>query len=244
MAGTSRQLDTRLETVLDQLASVGTLDDLQKHILGLRDLFEVEHLVYHSVNAAGGQYAALSYDLEWVNRYIEQGYERVDPVVQGCFRRFHPIDWKSLDWSAKASRAFLHEALDHGVGNQGLSMPVRGPTGHFAVFTVNQNTDDEDWAGYHAEFLESLILTSHFLNNKALEIELGGNITDHKSLSPREVDALSFLALGCSRAEIADRLTISEHTLRVYIESARHKLGATNTTHAVARAISQGLIVV
>jgi DNA-binding CsgD family transcriptional regulator len=244
MAVASGQLDTRLETVLDQLASVNTLDALQSHILGLRDTFQVEHLVYHSVNASGGQYAALSYDLDWVDRYVEQGYERVDPVVQGCYRRFHPIDWKALDWSAKPSRAFLHEALDHGVGNQGLSMPVRGPTGQFAVFTVNQTTDDLDWARYRAAHLDSLILTSHFLNLKALEITNGTDQTEYRALSPREVDALSLLAVGCARAEIADRLTISEHTLRVYIESARHKLGAANTTHAVARALSLGLIVV
>ncbi len=39
-------------------------------------------------------------------------------------------------------------------------------------------------------------------------------------------------------------LSISEHTLRAYIESARFKLGALNTTHAVARALSEGLIVI
>jgi DNA-binding CsgD family transcriptional regulator len=43
---------------------------------------------------------------------------------------------------------------------------------------------------------------------------------------------------------VAESLSISEHTLRVYIESARFKLGALNTTHAVARAMSRGLIVV
>ncbi|MGA0228830.1 MAG: LuxR family transcriptional regulator, partial [Paracoccaceae bacterium] len=36
---------------------------------------------------------------------------------------------------------------------------------------------------------------------------------------------------------------ISEHTLRAYAESARYKLGAVNTIHAVAAAISRGLIV-
>lgn len=234
----------RLETVLDQLACVTTLDDLQGHILGLRDLFEVEHLVYHSVNAAGGQYAALSYDPAWVDRYVSKAYDRIDPVVQGCFRRFHPIDWKALDWSSKPARAFFQEARDHGVGNQGLSMPVRGPTGHFAVFTINQSTDDVEWQRYRREYLDSLILTSHFLNLKALELELGTDTVPQRALSPREVDALSLLAVGCSRAEIADRLMISEHTLRVYIESARHKLGAANTTHAVARALAGGLIVV
>jgi DNA-binding CsgD family transcriptional regulator len=58
------------------------------------------------------------------------------------------------------------------------------------------------------------------------------------------VDALTLLALGHSRAQAANALSISEHTLRAYIESARLKLGAANTTHAVARAISRGLIIV
>ena len=55
---------------------------------------------------------------------------------------------------------------------------------------------------------------------------------------------MTLLAIGYSRAQVADTLSISEHTLRVYIESARFKLGAMNTTHAVARAMQQGLIVV
>jgi DNA-binding CsgD family transcriptional regulator len=65
-----------------------------------------------------------------------------------------------------------------------------------------------------------------------------------QALSPREVDAMTLLAVGYSRAQVADRLSISEHTLRAYVESARFKLGASNTTHAVARALSRGLIVV
>lgn len=55
---------------------------------------------------------------------------------------------------------------------------------------------------------------------------------------------MTMLAIGLSRAQAADKLSISEHTLRVYVESARFKLGALNTTHAVARALSRGLIVV
>jgi len=55
---------------------------------------------------------------------------------------------------------------------------------------------------------------------------------------------MTFLAMGYSRSQVANTLSISEHTLRVYIESARFKLGAANTTHAVARALQHGLIIV
>ena len=79
---------------------------------------------------------------------------------------------------------------------------------------------------------------------KALELEPERTPDQKSALSPREIDAMTLLAMGYSRAQVAETLSISEHTLRVYIESARFKLGALNTTHAVARAMSRGLIVV
>ncbi len=233
-----------VEPFLDGLQQVRTLDELTHHIVDLRDKLSVEHIVYHSVNSTGEQYAALTYSDEWKSRYLDKDYARIDPVVQGCYRRFVPVDWKALDWSGKPQRDFLGEAIDAGVGNQGFSVPIRGPRGQFALFTVSHKASDEEWRGYTREHLRSLILAAHFVNQKALEIERGTDLVDQKNLSPREADTLRLLAMGYSRAQASDALTISEHTLRVYLESARFKLGATNTTHAVARALSLGLIVI
>ena len=165
-------------------------------------------------------------------------------MVQACYRRFHPIDWKRLDWSGKAARGFLGEALDAGVGNQGFSIPIRGPSGQFALFSISDRRGDDAWARYTAERMPDLILVSHYINQKALELERGTDQVQIANLSPRETDALTMLALGKSRAQAAEELAISEHTLRVYIESARFKLAAMNTTHAVARAMASGLLVV
>ncbi|MXQ09648.1 LuxR family transcriptional regulator [Alphaproteobacteria bacterium GH1-50] len=233
-----------LEAFIEQLQEVETFEGLNALVVGLRDGLNVEHIVYHSVNASGGQYAALTYDDSWVNRYIEQDYARVDPVVQACFRRFHPIDWKQLDWSGKAQRSFLGEAIDSGVGNQGFSLPIRGPSGQFALFSISDRMTDEKWARFTQENVQNLLLVSHYINQKALEIERGTDHAQLVSLSPRETDALTMLAMGYSRAKAAEALSISEHTLRVYIESARFKLAALNTTHAVARALASGLLVV
>jgi DNA-binding CsgD family transcriptional regulator len=45
-----------------------------------------------------------------------------------------------------------------------------------------------------------------------------------------------------SRARAADRLGISENTFRVYVDSARHKLGALNVPHAIALAAYRGVM--
>ncbi len=234
----------RLEQILEALDSTSALDELQQVIVSLRDAFGVDHMVYHWVDSAGDQYGCGTYSDAWVERYLEQNYLRVDPVIRGCYQRFHPVDWKRLDWSGKAARKFQAEAIAYGVGNQGYSIPIRGPNGQFALFTVSHHCEDDKWATFTEAQGHDLILIAHFFNRKALEFEPDRKPDAARSLSPREVDAMTLLAMGYSRAQVADRLSISEHTLRVYIESARFKLGALNTTHAVARAMSRGLIVV
>ena len=175
---------------------------------------------------------------------LDQNYLRIDPVIAGCYQRFHPVDWKRLDWSSRAARAFQTEAIEYGVGNQGFSVSIRGPNGQFALFTASHSCDDAACEAFAEQYRRDLILIAHYFNQKALEFEPSRAPEHSQALSPRELDAMTLLAIGYSRAQIAETLSISEHTLRVYVESARFKLGAMNTTHAVARALSRGLIVV
>ncbi len=233
-----------LDRLLEELEHAPDVAAMQATSERLRDHFRVDHLVYHWVSAAGDQYGCGTYDPVWVEHYLERDYLRIDPVIRGCYQRFHPVDWKTLDWSGKAARAFLKDALLHGLGNQGYSVPLRGPNGQFALFTVNHRCDDHAWRVFIETNRRDMILCAHYFNEKALEFEPDRAPAPSRQLSPREVDALTLLALGYGRAQVADTLSISEHTLRVYIESARFKLGAVNTVQAVSKAISQGLIVI
>jgi DNA-binding CsgD family transcriptional regulator len=231
-----------LEELTQKLADAKRIEDLQEVVTWLRDAYDIDHIVYHCVRSTGQQWGALTYGAAWVETYIENNFQTVDPVVHACFNGFMPVDWKSLDWSSRPARALLQEGVNHGLGNQGCSMPVRGPAGQFALFTVNGSCSDEEWATFSRERMDDLILAAHYINECALTIDGDQRPFAGKALSPRETDVLTLLAIGQSRAKAADQLKISEHTLRVYIESARAKLGAQNTTHAVAHALSRGLI--
>lgn len=239
----SVEVQDDLEAFVGRLQQAETLEDLQNLTGELCRIVGVRHAVYHWVNNIGERYGVGTYSSDWVDRYLEKDYLHIDPVILGCFRRFHPVSWKELDWSSKAARGFLADAVEHGVGAQGYSIPIRGPSGQFALFTVSDDATDAEWEAFIAARSRDLMLIAHDFNRKALEFE-SNEATPDASLSPRELSALTLLAKGRSRAQAADELSISEHTLRVYIETARHKLGALNTTHAVARALSQGLIVV
>lgn len=225
------------------MQSARTLEDLQYTTEMLRDYYGIAHFVYHWVNSVGERFGAGTYSSEWVDRYLEKDYLRMDPVIFGCFQRFNPVDWKQLDWSSKAARSFLKEAIAYGVGNQGYTIPIRGPNGQFALLTVSHDCSDDDWADFVSRNARDLMIIAHEFNKAALAFDTNGPVPV-ATLSPRELSAMTYLAKGFSRAQAAEELSISEHTLRVYIEAARHKLGALNTTHAVARALSSGIIVV
>ena len=63
-----------------------------------------------------------------------------------------------------------------------------------------------------------------------------------ESLTPREVQVLELLAEGLPNKAIADRLNISDQTVKFHVSSISTKLGAANRTDAVRRAVRRGLI--
>ena len=61
-------------------------------------------------------------------------------------------------------------------------------------------------------------------------------------LTPREIEVLELLAEGLPNKAIAERLQISDQTVKFHVASIAGKLGAANRTDAVRRAVRRGLI--
>jgi DNA-binding NarL/FixJ family response regulator len=66
--------------------------------------------------------------------------------------------------------------------------------------------------------------------------------TYHEALTAREIDVLEGLAEGLTNRGIADRLRISDQTVKFHVASVMAKLGAANRTDAVRRAVREGLV--
>lgn len=63
-----------------------------------------------------------------------------------------------------------------------------------------------------------------------------------EELSPRELEVLTLVAEGCTNKDVAQRLFISDKTVRNHVTSCLLKLQAKDRTEAVTRAIQRGLI--
>ena len=58
----------------------------------------------------------------------------------------------------------------------------------------------------------------------------------------RELEVLAMVSEGLAYDDIGGRLGITERTVRAHVVSAKEKLGAANTTHAVAICFTRGLL--
>ena len=61
-------------------------------------------------------------------------------------------------------------------------------------------------------------------------------------ITPRELEVLQLVAEGLSTKEMAERLFVSENTVKTHTSRVLDKLGASRRTQAVQLAKSQGLI--
>ena len=80
---------------------------------------------------------------------------------------------------------------------------------------------------------------------KYIPPEVAANLAEHFSndaLTARETQVLGQIADGNRNRDIAERLFISEETVKVHIKHIMDKLGASDRTQAVAIAIRRGII--
>lgn len=84
------------------------------------------------------------------------------------------------------------------------------------------------------EVVREVPVAGDFVRDEARQAELG--------ITPRELEILEALAAGHSNREIAERLFVSENTVKTHTANLFAKLQARRRTQAVQRAKEAGLI--
>jgi two-component system, NarL family, response regulator len=95
----------------------------------------------------------------------------------------------------------------------------------------------------HKELLETI--RSVHAGKKALSTEASLQLAEHAtddSLTPAEIRVLRLIAEGNANKEIAERLSVSEETVKGQVRNILSKLGANDRTHAAMIGLKRGII--
>ena len=166
----------------------------------------------------------------WLAHYDARRYYRDDPIAELCINSIDPFQWSDhVDVPRNAAaRRIMGEAREIGMVD-GYCIPVHDLHGLQAVVTMAGDALD---LPSRARRITNLLGHYAFgvLDRRTAPRSL-------EALSPRERDVLRFAAQGGTADDTARRLGVSETTVIAHLRQARAKLSASNTTHAVVRAL-------
>ena len=107
-------------------------------------------------------------------------------------------------------------------------------------------------AGARAYLLKSLLrrelldtIRAVHAGQKRIPAEVAAQVADHladDSLTSREIDVLRLIAEGNANKIVADKLSITEETVKGHVKSILSKLSANDRTHAVTIGLKRGII--
>jgi DNA-binding CsgD family transcriptional regulator len=183
---------------------------------------------------------ARTYSFQWQTRYFLKQYILIDPVLAHGSNAILPFDWEELPREDPAIRAFFADAVSHGVGCNGISVPVRNRRDVYSVVSFTSNHSRADWEIFKKSNMVKLQLISVLIDSAAsVNLKLSSPAV---KLSKREEQCLIWAARGKTYQDISDILNISFGSVKSYLDTARHKLNCANLTHAVGVAIATGVI--
>lgn len=181
------------------------------------------------------------------------GFRRASPLE--CDRWLGMRDSSEITprlWSqmAHGAPAFFEKARALGLA-AGVTHPVHGPRGEWSTLSLVK-----DYGGVRAEseirasLARCQLLASYVhdgvrrivAQRTAVPIAQSQAAAGASDLNDREWQVLTWVAAGKTSSEIAAIMPISERTVSFHLSNARRKLGASNSRHAITRAISLGLI--
>jgi DNA-binding CsgD family transcriptional regulator len=163
-------------------------------------------------------------------------------VVRAGLGGVLPVDWSKLRIEDPLVLKFLGEAQEFKIGRVGLSIPIRGKHGEFALFSATADMSTGEWDKQLRHLSRDLMLLAYQFHDWAIKVEGIENEISLDLLTAREKDCLRWRSQGKTDWEISELIGISQSTVKFHLENARARLHATNTVHAVSKALAHGLI--
>jgi len=179
-----------------------------------------------------------SFNKDWIHRYVEQGYQYVDPVMTRASQSDGWFNFADLDSNAPAIEAFWSDAVQHGIGRNGMCRAITRSDGtrigvSFSTQDSNENVEKKVRINYSDMECITLLASDAFCFSASGPTLLEGTLTEAEmrflyvlSTSPNPQDATK-VSSGFGSNEALQ-------------SSIRRKLGVDTVFQAVAIAAGKG----
>jgi Type II/IV secretion system protein/Autoinducer binding domain len=131
------------QAFIDGLAASGDAESLRAVLAQASAALDLSCFAYLSLPSRRGDAPELisTYPVEWTDHYLQQSYERVDPVIVKALTTPEPFEWGQEFPSTRLTKpqcVLLDEAAQFGI-RCGFTVPIHDPHGSIAAVTFAAN---------------------------------------------------------------------------------------------------------
>jgi DNA-binding CsgD family transcriptional regulator len=176
----------------------------------------------------------------WIKAYVKSHFLEQDPIINALNVYRKAFTWSDIVRDRRFSKMDpkVLAVVRENEWGEGLVMPVsRGGTMFGLVSLLGRPKGVSPPQRAQLCLISECFLTRVRSLSREREFPV-----PPAGLTKRQVVALRLVATGCSDAEIADALGISESTAHQHVEAARKQLKAKTRAHMAAIAVSLGII--
>ena len=146
--------------------------DLEETLKAIAVDIGVSHIAYMRFAPDKSSDASLltgtvTYSFQWQTRYFLKQYVLIDPVISHGSKAVLPFDWDEMARDEPAVLAFFADALTHGVGLNGLSIPVRNRRGVYSLVSYTSDHSKPEWQEFKKSNMIKLQLISVLIDSAA-----------------------------------------------------------------------------
>ena len=230
------------QTFIDRLSSAADPEAFRCAMSEATAALELPCFAYLSMPARRGENPRLisNYPSAWTAHYLQNHYERFDPVIVQALGDKEPFEWGLEGGSttqSKLQRELFEEAATFGI-RTGYTVPIHDRRGPIAAVTFAAGELQPQFGRRIDEHGRVLQLMAMYFHAHARCKLPADRSVDGVFLSPRELQCLEWTARGKTAWEIGCILGISRRTASFHLDNAKAKLGVHSNCQAVARLVA------
>lgn len=233
-----------LSDLLTKIESANTTEEMHALIERTVHNFGFDGYSYHLYRPEDGSLDYVGeWPHEWLDRYEENHYLDIDPVVEHLLQSMTPFTWSEAVANRSVNspeRVVMNEARDFGI-KEGAEIPVHEYGFGVATFSVFSSSL-ENFGSAWTEYRHDLHMFCLYFHEKYRDLVSTPLTVPAPHLTRRERECLVLTSRGKTAWEIGEILSISERTAKQHLSTAAAKLGSYSKHHAVVKAILTRII--
>ncbi|WP_058910631.1 LuxR family transcriptional regulator [Entomohabitans teleogrylli] len=168
---------------------------------------------------------------EWFDRYIDNNYQFIDPVIIRSLNTIVDFSWDKeiLTQSHYSLPRIFDEGISYNI-DYGHTFVIHDYIGNLAVLSLIKYKESDIDVMKNRNMLLSFFISEH---QKTIDLYHEEHQKNLICLSPREREILYWTGRGKTYPEIAVILSISQRTVKFHISNVLRKLGVSNARHAL-----------